>query len=90
MASSIDQCKQQLAAVTQFLEGSGFLVNKEKSQIHPVTEIQCLGFPINSININMKLFLPELKLWKIVSAFAQLVARRNPTLRKIAWVAGLL
>ena len=38
----------------------------------------------------MKLFLPELKLGKIVSACAQLVARSNPTIKEVAQVAGLL
>ena len=88
VASSFDECKQQLAAITQILEGLGFLVNKEKSQILPVTEIRYLGFLINSIN--MKLFLPELKLGKIVTACAQLVAQSNPTIREVARVAGLL
>ena len=75
VASCFDGCKQQLSAVTQILEGLGFLVNKEESRIHPMTEIQYLGLLINFIN--MKLFFPEVKLGKIVSD----CARSSPTER---------
>ena len=42
IASSFDECKKQ-SAITQILEELGFLINKEKSQLLPVTEIQYLG-----------------------------------------------
>ena len=40
IALSFDECKKQLSAITQILEEFYFLINKEKSQLLPVTEIQ--------------------------------------------------
>ncbi len=87
IASSFDECKKQLSAIIQILEELGFL-NKEKSQLLPVTEIQYLGFIINSMI--MKLFLPEVKLDKIILACKQLLAKPNSTAREVARVTGLL
>ena len=66
IASSYDECLQQLDVLKQTLCELGFTVNVEKSQLVPVNEILYLGFMINSIA--MRLQLPVVKLEKIVSA----------------------
>ena len=73
VASSYQECLDQLSIIKQTLQGLGFIVNVEKSQLIPVTEIHYLGFIINSIL--MKLQLPEGKLEKIISACTQLLAK---------------
>ena len=88
VASSAQECLDQLSIIKQTLQGLGFIVNVDKSQLTPVTEIHYLGFIINSII--MKLQLPEGKLEKIVSACTQLLAKERPSVRDVARVSGLL
>ena len=64
IASSYDECLQQLDVLKQTLCELGFTVNVEKSQLVSVNEILYLGFIINSIA--MRLQLPVVKLEKIV------------------------
>ena len=64
IASSYDECLQQLEVLKQTLCELGFTVNVMKSQLVPVNEILYLGFIINSIA--MRLQLPVVKLEKIV------------------------
>ena len=88
IASSYDECLQQLEVLKQTLCKLGFTVNVEKSQLVPVNEILYLGFIINSIA--MRLRLPAVKLEKIVSACKALLAKHQPSVRDVAKVTGLL
>ena len=88
IASSYDECLQQLEVLKQTLCELGFTVNVEKSQLVPVNEILYLGFIINSIA--MRLQLPVIKLEKIVSACKALLAKHQPSVRDVAKVTGLL
>ena len=64
IASSYDDCLQQLDILKQTLCELGFTVNVKKSQVVSVNEVLYLGFIINSIA--MRLQLPVVKLEKIV------------------------
>ena len=88
IASSYDECLQQLEILKSTLCELGFTVNIEKSQLVPVNEILYLGFLINSIA--MTLHLPADKLMKIVSACKALLAMHQPSVRDVAKVTGLL
>ena len=55
IASSYDECLQQLEVLKQTLRELGFTVNVEKSQLVPVNEILYLGFIINSIAMRLRL-----------------------------------
>ena len=88
IASSYDECLQQLEILKSTLCELGFTVNVEKSQLAPVNEILYLGFLINSIA--MTLHLPADKLMKIVSACKALLAKHQPSVRDVAKVTGLL
>ena len=88
IASSYDECLQQLEVLKQTLCKLGFTVNVEKSQLVPVNEIIYLGFIINSIA--MRLRLPAVKLEKIVSACKALLAKHQPSVTDFAKVTGLL
>ena len=87
IASSYDECLQQLEVLKQTLCELGFIVNVEKSQLVPVNDILCLGFII--ISIAMRLQLPVVKLEKIVSACKALLAKHQPSVRDVAKVTGL-
>ena len=88
IASSYDECLQQLDVLKQTLCELGFTANVEKSQLVPVNEILYLGFMINSIA--MRLQLPVVNLEKIVSACKALLAKHQPSVRYVAKVTGLL
>ena len=88
IASSYDECLQQLEVLKQTLCELGFTVNVEKSQLVPVNEILYLGFIINSIA--MRLQLPAVKLEKIVSACKALLAKHQRSVRDVAKLTGLL
>ena len=88
VASSCQECLDQLSFIKQILEGLGFIVYVDKSQLISVTEILYLGFIINSSI--MKLWLPEVKLEKIVSACTQLLGKERPCVWDVARVTGPL
>ena len=88
IASSYDECLQQLEILKSTLCELGFTVNLEKSQLVPVNEILYLGFLINSIA--MTLHLPADKLMKIISAGKTLLAKHQPSVMDVAKVTGLL
>ena len=88
IASSYDECLQQLKILKSTLCELGFTVNVGKSQLVPVNEILYLGFLINSIA--MTLHLPADKLMKIISACKTLLAKHQPSVRDVAKVTGLL
>lgn len=87
-ASSVPECKEQLAMLRKLIEDLGFVINEEKSQLNPVTRILFLGFIIDSEL--MKVFLPDNKIEKIRLACGNLLDIPRPTVRQIANVTGLL
>ena len=82
IASSYDECLEQLEVLKQTLCELGFTVNVEKSRLVPVNEIPYLGFIINSIATRLQ--LPVVKLEKIVSACKALLAKHQPSVRDAA------
>ena len=88
IASSYDECLQQLEVLKQTFCEFGFTVNVEKSQLVPVNEILYLGSII--ISIAMRLQLPVVKLEKIVSACKALLAKHQPSGSDVAKVTGPL
>lgn len=87
-ASSVPECKKQLAMLRKLIEDLGFIINEDKSQLKPVTRILYLGFIIDTKL--MKVFLPENKIEKIKLACGNLLDNPRPTARQIANVTGLL
>ena len=83
IASSYDECLQQLEVLKQTLCELGFTVNVEKSQLVPVNEILYLG---SWFLINWQV----VKLEKIVSACKALLAKHQPSVRDVTKVTGLL
>ena len=88
VASSKQECLDQLQFLRQLITDLGFIVNDKKSQLEPSTKLTFLGFIIDSLD--MKLYLPQDKIDKTVSACSSLISTASPTIRQVAQVTGLL
>ena len=87
-SSSYQECLNQLALLRKLLANLDFLVNDDKSQLEPVTRINYLGFVIDSVQ--MKIFLPDNKIQKILLACQNLTSQPRPTIRQVSHFTGLL
>ena len=88
VASSKQKCLDQLQFLRQLITDLGFIVNDKKSQLEPCTKLTFLGFIIDSLD--MKLYLPQDKIHKTVSACSSLISTASPTIGQVAQVTGLL
>ena len=88
IASSREESLDQLAFLRRLVEDLGFTVNNKKSQLKPSTKISFLGFIV--VSFSMKLFLPDEKVQKIVTACSGLISDDRPTVRQVAHVTGRL
>ena len=88
VASSKQKCLDQLQFLRQLITDLGFIVNDKKSQLEPSTKLTFLGFIIDSLD--MKLYLPQDKIHKTVSACSSLISTASPTIGQVAQVTGLL
>ena len=87
-SSSYQECLNQLALLRKLLKNLGFLVNDDKSELGPVARINYLGFVIDSVQ--MKSFLPDNKIQKILLACQNLISQPRPIIRQVSHVTGLL
>ena len=88
VASSRQECLDQLQFLRKLITDLGFIVNDKKSQLEPSTTLTFLGFIIDSID--MKLYLQQDKIDKTVLACSSLISNESPTIRQVAQVTGLL
>ena len=88
VASSKQKCLDQLQFLRQLITDLGFILNDKKSQFEPSTKLTFLGFIIDSLD--MKLYSPQDKIDKTVSACSILISTASPTIRQVAQVTGLL
>lgn len=88
LADSYFECNRNVSRTIELLEFLGFLINKQKSQLVPVNEIQYLGFVYNSID--MTVALPDSKILKLSSQIDKFINLQNCTIRVFAQFIGLL
>ena len=88
VASSKQECLDQLQFLRQLITDLGFIVNDKKSQLKPSTKLTFLGSIIDSLD--MKLYLPLDKIDKTVSPCSSLISTASQTIRQVAQVTGLL
>lgn len=88
MAKDFEQCKRHVSMVSEFLSGLGFVVNKEKSVLHPSQNIEHLGFVFDSVNMLVK--LTDEKKSKIIEVCQQVKQAKSPTIRAVASLIGLM
>ena len=76
------------ASALNLLEGLGFVVNYDKSQLVPSQSIEFLGFQINSTNLTLQ--LPGEKLRKIRKTCQNLLGKTEISVRELSKFLGLL
>ena len=84
VASSKQECIDHLQLLRQLITDLEFIVNDKKSQLEKSTKLTFLGFIIDSLD--MKLYLPQDKMDKTVSACSSLISTASPTIRQVAQV----
>ena len=85
---SYDLALQHAASTLNLLEGLGFIVNYQKSQLKPCQELEFLGFLINSNTLSLQ--LPGEKLRKIRKKCQQLLDQTTISVRELSKFLGLL
>ena len=88
IASSAEECFNNISTSTNLLENLGFQVNYDKSVLTPSQSISYLGFIIDTVTGTLS--LPESKITKIILACQDLLKLQKVTLCDIAHVTGLL
>ena len=88
MAESHDQALHHAASTLNLLEGLGFIVNYQKSQLLPSQKMEFLGFLIDSNTMTLQ--LPGEKLRKIRKKCQELLAQTTVSVRELSKFLGLL
>ena len=86
MDKNNSKLKEQGSILIQLLMGLGFVINLNKSILVPSTEIEFLGFTINSKN--MKIYLTQKRLKDLIRSCKELTAMQKPTAREVSSVIG--
>jgi len=85
--SNAHMLSSQTLQAKQLLESLGCIVNEKKSSMVPSTSIKHLGFIIDSIQ--MKVFLPQDKVDRLVRVCRNLLSKSSIILRQLAEAIGL-
>ena len=88
MTESHDQALHHAASTLNLLEGLGFIVNYQKSQLLSSQKIEFLGFLIDSNTMTLQ--LPGEKLQKIRKKCQELLAMTTVSVRELSKFLGLL
>ena len=88
MAESEALTLHHAASTLNLLEGLGFIVNYNKSQLTPCQSIEFLGFLINSTNLTLQ--LPGEKLRKIRKTCQDILEKTEISVRELSKFLGLL
>ena len=88
MAESEALALHHAASTLNLLEGLGFIVNYNKSQLTPCQSIEFLGFLINSTNLTLQ--LPGEKLRKIRKTCQDIPEKTQISVRELSKFLGLL
>ena len=86
MDQNISKLKEQGSILIQLLMALGFVININKSILVPSTQIEFLGFTINSKN--MRIYLTQKRLEDLIKACKELIELQKPSAREVASVVG--
>lgn len=81
-----DQAVAGVLATKQLLETLGFILHPDKSILEPTTNMDYLGFTIDTIH--MTVTLPRNKTVSLIEACSHLIATPQPRIRHVARVIG--
>ena len=76
------QARLKTLATAWLLEMLGYLINWKKSSAHPSPEEEFLGFEVDTSQL--MIFLPQGKINKILQLYADLVQRKQCSLRSLS------
>jgi hypothetical protein len=88
ISSSFTECSRERDFIISLFQSIGFKVNKEKSQLNPVQNVQFLGFRIDSGN--MLLLLPVQKQNTVIRVCEELFRKSSITIQRLSEVIGTL
>ena len=88
ISDTLEGCRRSLDKLEKRLEYLGFVIHKGKSVLEPSKELVFLGFMLNSEEF--RVFLTEEKEKKLIRAAKGVLAKRNPSIREIAGLLGLM
>ncbi|CAG7820539.1 unnamed protein product [Allacma fusca] len=80
-------CLGNVAHTRSFLEYLGLVINYDKSNLIPSTQISYLGFVFDSVK--MRMYIPELKVKKTLGMISSFLASRSLTIRQLATLLGV-
>ena len=87
MGYTYTSCEENILETNTFLK-LGFAIHPTKSVLMPTQELEFLGFLLNSNS--MTIHLPPRKAITVRQACNNLLNQRNPIIREVAQVIGLL
>ena len=88
LAPSKELAELHAATVIYLLENLGFMINHEKSILTPATEMEFLGFLVNSVTLTLS--LPRDKIRKVRKECQEVMESPQNTIRQLTKLLGLL
>ena len=82
------ECLKNALNTVQLLRDLGFVVQEEKSCLHPSQQLEYLGFVLNSESMMVR--LSHARVEKVVQACEKLLSNSHPTILHLAEVIGLM
>jgi len=88
MASTYEQCKQNVMDTLTLLKQLGFVIHVEKSHTQPSQCIEHLGFIFNSVEMTIK--VNAAKIQNLRDCAREVLIKRNLKIRKVAQLIGIM
>ena len=88
LAPSKELAELHAATVIYLLENLGFMINHEKSTLIPATEMEFLGFLVNSVTLTLS--FPRDKIRKVRKECQEVMDSPQITIRQLTKLLGLL
>ena len=82
------ECLENALNTVQLLRDLGFVVQEEKSCLHPSQQLEYLGFVLNSVSMTVR--LSHARVEKLVQACEKLLSNSHPTILHLVEVIGLM
>ena len=82
------ECESNINATAELLTKLGFIINREKSELKPKQSLKFLGFILNSRDMTIR--VTEQKIEKLRQKVKQVVETKNPTIRQISELLGMM
>ena len=88
VGNSVMECKENVIATVEMSTQAGFVIHPGKSVLEPVTNIDYLGFTLDSADMTVS--LPESKVAKIKDKIRDILRKESFTIRELSQVIGML